>query len=388
MNAIGRNLVGRRSRDRAVVKVEGVPYSLHREPSGNWRLRKRTKFINLDVGLGTSALPAAKKKAAFIIKTDTADRHRLRAGGASLREFCDDYLAIPRDCRDYVAKQNIVYLAAIVRDVLGKTLEQARVSEITSDLWADFQRVRHGGRANYSLPRKDNAGINGAIRSARSVFAKTLERDYEKRGHRLNWDEIRRVKWLPELETTKVGEPVELTAEIRKLRDTDPAMWRAIGLARFAGLRQHEIQHARRNWLERDASGATAIVLMHRPDERFWHKTGKPYRAPVLDATLANDLWAMPEGSLLVEQPPDRSRDKWFDRDLNAWVRKFVPTGKGAMHRLRGFYADEIRQRTESITMAQLAGIKDAQQALGHTSEKTTVNHYLTDQSHATTQTI
>lgn len=256
-----------RSSPAQCVIVGGVTYPLHREPGGNWRIRKRSKVHRIDVGLGISSLPEAKAKARQIIETDTANLSRLRSGGASLRELCDAYLDMPKETRDYVARQNVTYFAAVVRTVLKKTLMEARTSEVTSRLWQEFARIRQGGRLDYALPQKGNAGINGAVRSSLCIFARGLETEYERRGYRLDWSELRRVKWLKELKTLKQGEPAELPTAIRALRTTDPCLWRAAGLARFAGLRQHELQHAQRHWLERDDHGNTHVIVMHRPEE-------------------------------------------------------------------------------------------------------------------------
>lgn len=367
------------ARNRASITVRGVSYPLYKERSGNWTVRKRSKHANINVGLGVSLLSEAKEKAKHIIETQSEKQHRRRSGGSTLRELADDYLKMPRDCREYVARQNITYLAAIVRTVLDKTLEQARASEVSSRLWAEYQRIKQGGKHDYALPKRENAGINSAIRSAMSIFAAPLEREYEARGYRLDWKELRRVKRLPQLKAPILREPDTLLADIRALRaDETRILWLAIGLARFAGLRQHEIQHARREWLQRDSQGNVSILLMHRPDEGFYSKTGEPYTAVVLDAALAADLWAIPAGQLLVPDPPEIARERFFARTCNAWVRARIgDNSHGAMHRLRGFYADQIKSLHEDAMRAQLAGIRAAQQALGHTSEKTTVEHYL-----------
>jgi hypothetical protein len=369
------------------VNVRGIDYPMHREKCNNWRVRKRTKHHNVDFSTGISSLTEAKAEARRIIETDSAASARKRSGGATLRELCDDYLAMPRENRDYVAKQNVRYFAMIVREAFGKTLDEARVSDIQSSLWSEFARIRHGGSLQYAVPVKGNAGVNGAVRSALSIFAKPLEREYEQRGHRLNFAEIRRYKFLKEERQLKQPEPETLPTEIRALRETDPAMWRAIGLARFAGLRPHEVHHARRHWLERDATGNTYVVIQHRQDEYFLAKGDDPRRAIILDAQLADDLWAMPDRELLAPHPEGRSRQRWFDRDLNKWVRLRIPKrdARLALHRLRGFYADNVLQINQDAAAAYLAGLRAAQQNLGHASASTTVDNYLSGTQQSTT---
>ena len=52
-------------------------------------------------------------------------------------------------------------------------------------------------------------------------------------------------------------------------------------------------------------------------------------------------------------------------------------TAKKPLHRLRGLYADDVAKLTEDAVLARLEGIKEASRALGHTTTKTTLNHYL-----------
>jgi hypothetical protein len=53
-------------------------------------------------------------------------------------------------------------------------------------------------------------------------------------------------------------------------------------------------------------------------------------------------------------------------------------TARKPLHRLRGLYADEVAKITVDAVTARLAAIKAAQEALGHTTSKTTEGHYLT----------
>ncbi len=162
----------------------------------------------------------------------------------------------------------------------------------------------------------------------------------------------------------------------RELRSKLPrsALWLAIGLARFAGLRRSEIEAATGEWIiERD--GQAFVDLRDREGE-FLTKTGRHYRAVVIDSELARALLAVPKANPIVE-PPVIDRHRWFERDLAAWCKPFTGTAKKPLHRLRGLYADDVAKLTEDAVLARLEGIKEASRALGHTTTKTTLNHYL-----------
>jgi len=82
------------------------------------------------------------------------------------------------------------------------------------------------------------------------------------------------VDWLPVLRSPPPpAEDSKLVKAWRKLPRS--ALWLAIGLARFAGLRRSEIEAATGEWIiERD--GQAFVDLRDREGE-FLTKTGRPY---------------------------------------------------------------------------------------------------------------
>jgi hypothetical protein len=67
-----------------------------------------------------------------------------------------------------------------------------------------------------------------------------------------------------------------------------------------------------------------------------------------------------------------------MERVPQAWARPFVGDVIKPLHRLRGAYADAVAALTADAVTARLAGVKAAQEALGHTTSETTERHYLT----------
>jgi hypothetical protein len=72
---------------------------------------------------------------------------------------------------------------------------------------------------------------------------------------------------------------------------------------------------------------------------------------------------------------------KWIMRKPQAWLKEFTGAALSPLHRLRGLYADHVKRETEEAILARQAGIKAASEALGHTTIKTTVDHYTSNDS-------
>lgn len=70
---------------------------------------------------------------------------------------------------------------------------------------------------------------------------------------------------------------------------------------------------------------------------------------------------------------------RWLGREPQKWLRPFVPGAGKPLHRLRGLYADQIKRETEQAMLARMAGMRAAQEALGHTSPETTRRHYTSE---------
>lgn len=178
-----------------------------------------------------------------------------------------------------------------------------------------------------------------------------------------------------------VVDDAELLKAWAALKETDHSLWLVIGLARFAGLRREEITHCRGGWIE-EQNGVVSIALRDRPEEKWWTKTGKPYRAQVINAELAEWLIAVrdfePLDKLVVPDPASGfDRGRWFERAPQQWLHDNGVASLKPLHRLRGLYADHIARLTSDAVTARLAAVRAAQQNLGHTSSETTEKHYL-----------
>jgi integrase len=362
---------------RKFVAWKGRKIPLVRDNGGLWRLRSRSKFLNVDVSTGTTNETAARQVAKRLLEDGVATESPRRGpASATLQTLVDVYMATPKKVARVSAASNVNRLAAIVRAVHGKELDQVKVKDANAELWQQYQAGRYaalGRPFDYTQRIPENAGINAAVRAARSIFIRRLRPAYERAGLHIPEDSDN-VTWLPE--PVLVRPPADDAGLVAAWLAADrDALWFVIGLARFAGLRLAEIAAMRREWVS-ETAGVVAVELRDRPTEGFQHKTGKPYSAPVLHPVLATALIACPPG--LVVNPPVPARWKWLDTVPQQWARQFVGTEvRKPVHRLRGLYASDLAERTRAAVAAQLAGEQAAAAALGHTTPETTRRHYL-----------
>lgn len=355
---------------RKFVLYEGRRYTLTKGRGGVWRCRSRSKSHPFDSGLGTTDYTAARQIAVQMLE---GQKERIvKRSAETLEDVAAVYLDLPKKCSDRVAKLNVSRLRVICRKVFSAELSKLRLSDVSPKLWREYWRICHGGKLDLSTRRRENIAHNAAVRMAASIFIDRLRPAYEEAGVKMP-PGLTAVDWLPVLRSPPPpAEDSKLVKAWRKLPRS--ALWLAIGLARFAGLRRSEIEAATGEWIiERD--GQAFVDLRDREGE-FLTKTGRHYRAVVIDSELARALLAVPKANPIVE-PPVIDRHRWFERDLAAWCKPFTGTAKKPLHRLRGLYADDVAKLTEDAVLARLEGIKEASRALGHTTTKTTLNHYL-----------
>lgn len=355
---------------------DGRSYRLSWE-NGEWRLRVRRKGENISFRTGCHRLPEAKTAAREYLTRRSQTPMHSKKGGGTLAALTAIYTATPKRTKATVAADNISRLRSICRFTVGRDTDAVTCLEISPDFWQQYQRKALAGAGHdfdLTTRRRENIRINAGVRAARCLFLPALLPHYRAAGLDVRPDAGSAVM-LPEpyLPPSDVDDAA-ITAAWREL--PRGALWATVGLARFAGLRREEIAAARPEWL--DASGsAVSVVMRDRPEERWWTKTGRPYRAQVIDAELAEWLQARPDGWLVSDPPDGSDRSRWFEREPQRWLRQWIPTGK-PLHRLRGLYADAVAALTSDAVAARLAGLKAASQALGHTTTATTEKHYTT----------
>lgn len=345
-------------------------YRLHAH-QGGWRLRSRAAGDTIDEMFYGSPRQVKTDVAKWL---DNRQPKKTRAEKATLEQVVTAYLEMPKRAGEAAAKINVSRLRSVVREAWGRELERVIVSEVGPKLWEDYQTKKLGGRLDLATRRPENAAINSALKCAASLFIPKLSASYKARCIQIPNDAIA-IQWLPVLKTPK---PKARDADLLNTwATTDGPMRYVVGIARFAGLRREEVSACHRDWLEM-RGGVWGFWICDRPKQGFHHKTGEEYFAPLIRQGFALELLALPDGPL-VRPPQGLTREQWFRTRVLDWLRPFTGESRKPLHRLRALYADELKSRTITVELAKLAGEKAAADALGHTSTKTTKDHYLSD---------
>lgn len=365
------------------LNIKGRTYHLIQDEKGEWHVRREHGDFRIRRNTHITSLNEARIWARQFIEKKIVKNSLVAEGNPTVAELMIMYLDFPKQMRDYVADDNVSALRRIVEVVFQRDPSQVRASELDRSMWVKYAAFRHGGRLDLSTPRPENSGILCAIRQARRVFTSKLEWHYHNAGVKLDFNELKHTPPLPvaprEIKPVPQDIQARLYNEWMKLRDTNPAMHTVIGLAWFCGLRAGEVMFSRREWLVQE-NGFVRVVLRDRLAEGFRTKTGKLgscINGICLDEGFAQWLLDRPYG-FLVAIDVDRRSFVWYT--TNTWIRQFLPKSMSqkGLHRLRGLYADAIRERFSRELAAEAAGIKLASLALGHTNVHTTTNHYLT----------
>ena len=359
---------------RPTVKYDGREYALTLEPQG-WRLRSRSKSRPLNFRTGTTNLRDAQARAREWLEQRAANPIVSRRGGGTLAALAAVYLATPKRTKQSVAEDNVSRLRTVCRLALNRELDAVTCREVGPELWTKYQTAAlaiSGYPLDYATRRRENIAINACVRAARCLFLPAMIRAYREAQLDVRADAgIAQTLPQPYLPPSKVDD----AALVAAWRETSGALWLTIGLARFAGLRREEISALQGDWIE-ERDGVVSIFLCDRPAQNWFTKTGKPYRAQVIEPTLSEWLRVSAKQPGYVV-PCAGERDQWFRYVPQEWLRPFIPSGK-PLHRLRGLYADHIAQLTQDAVTARLAAIRAAQTNLGHTTSATTERHYLT----------
>lgn len=357
------------------IIFEGRKYPLVRETSGTWRLRSRSSSHSVNHGLGTTDLATAKRLAKSYLESHQGGQEKKVEG--NLEEVVKAYLEMPKRVSERAATDNVQRLRKIVLAARKKTLKEFALSESLPRLWADFMATRlPDGRLDLATRRPENSAINSAVKAASSIFIKRLHPSYAERGLSIPADATT-VQWLP---TMDLPRPVADDGALVKWWNDLPVgsdEWLAVGLARFAGLRSSEISALTPEWIV-ESKGSFFVALQDRPEQGFLKKTRKAYRAMILQPKLAEVILGMASGERVVH-PKELGREEWMIRHLPELVRRFSPSSKKPLHRLRGLYADEVAAITEDAVAARQEAVREAAQNLGHTTTATTTEHYLSE---------
>jgi len=283
-------------------------------------------------------------------------------------------------------ERNIADLVRLVRAVKGSSFDVEALSsvDLTKQLVKQWQTFRIGeslSEAAGDLAKLEacKRAINSLLIHVQSIFSREARDDYGSLQIPPNIEEFATA--LP-VAARKQEEPEQLSDEfvrgllagVEKLKEDDPGSWATFHLMTWGGLRNIECCHARVSWLERVSLG---YRLKMKPTEDFLPKGNS--RAVILPAEIVDAMLAqLPTADAtlgkderhLVPARHASDRRETVYRRLNTWLKQkgmAVDAGKVA-YRLRKYFLSKV---------AEQQGIMLAQVAAGHSSKRTTEEHYV-----------
>lgn len=289
----------------------------------------------------------------------------------------------------HTARENALCLGKIVTEGLGlkskDDWKEQSAKVLTRTLVRRFQALRSARVVDGSAIEqgRSNLTTDQSWGKARSLFTPLAMEVYEEAGLK-----------LPDLEeflkTPKRGNyhstmyqpiPDETIAAMqeaaKELRKQSPGAYLVYSLMLALGMRNGEVQEAKRHWIEERPTltvvdgkevrtRAKFMAIICRPD--FTPKNKRNRWVPIPTWLLADLEELVPEGQdYILPGATDNQRRQLAYYELNGWIRKFLPD------REKGAY--ELRKHFGSVIAAS-QGIYKAQEYLGHSSVTTTEQHY------------
>lgn len=287
------------------------------------------------------------------------------------------------DTRD----RNIGDLQRMIRAVRGAefNVDEMSTLDLNKQLVKEWQSLRiaeaiKAAAGDLAKVDASKRSINSLLTHVQSLFSREARDDYG--GVYLPPNVLEFATALP-VAARKQEEPEQLSDEfvtmllagVDQLQVEDPGAWATFNLMTWGGLRNTECYHARESWLEQVAMG---YRLRMKPTEDFIPKGNS--RAVILPLDIIDAvLEQLPFGPVNPESKYDRhlvpakhasDRHEAVYRRLNAWLKgKGVGADAGKIaYRLRKYFLNKVNEQQ---------GLMFAQAAAGHSSSRTTEEHYV-----------
>gem|GEM_PF-1625643 len=312
------------------------------------------------VSTGTGDLTLAKAKAKEIIgKIFDGEPEKVKKKGRrvpTVGEIIEAYKTGDRHVRSRTSKDYELCLLRILTDVKGIDKEAAkkiRISELTGDLVRSFQALKQGGgnAVDYVTPAKVHTGINSAVRQARGLFAKKAMTTYERAGIEIpeNIQGFLRVQYLRELSHRYSDNPIpkeqidKLNNDLPALKEKDERLWVIHLMIRLMGLRDSEIDRARRHWLVQRGEGIF-LVINRREGEAAPKRSDGEVAVP--QALL--DYFGSHEDDFLIPAKHPTERHNLIYKTHSRWVAARIPGREKTNHELRKWAGSMVATKTNS----------------------------------------
>lgn len=287
-----------------------------------------------------------------------------------------------------IAKKTAAHNVNAIRNLIRHALEDQTLTEdqigalptstISPALLEKYKRQVHSAAGENKL-QQDRSAItaNSTIRQARSLFCKKLPADFYKDLVLPDLEPLRAVRLLPE---PRDGFSMPAPALVEKVRAAAPALkiadpnaYLVYLLSLVTGLRANEIAHARARWIESHIiEGKPRLLLRVQTETDFRPKSKQQRLVPLSDAVHAEILeltiTALPGvPDYILRGSATERRDQSFRR-FSAWLKNLGWDRLKKAHEFRKIFGSHV---------AHQAGLRAAQEMLGHAQYSTTERHYV-----------
>ena len=329
---------------------EGTSYSLRIQHQGKRRI--------LATGHADLTLAKAKAKELLTEILDGKPVERVPRGKSSptIGKVLEAFREGDQHVRSRTGRHYELSLLRMIKDVAGLEAEAAKketLGILTEDFVRQYQVLKQktGRGVDYVTPMAANTGINSVVRQARGVFSRSALRIYERAGISLppTLDGFLKAQFLKELSHRYSDNPIpqeqieKLNKDLPKLKEQDERLWAIHLMIRLMGLRDSEIERARRHWLVKRGD-QTFLVINRREGEAAPKRSDG--EVPVPQALL--DYFASHSDDHLIPAKHPTERHNLICKIHSKWVRARVPGRTKTNHELRKWAGSMVATKTNS----------------------------------------
>ena len=345
----------------STLRFRGRTYLLFkRGPGTSYSVRIQHQGKRRILATGTADLTLAKAKAKDLLTEilDGKEVERVPRGRSAptIGKVLDAFNQGDRHVRTQTGRHYELALLRMIKDVMGLDADDAKketLGILTEDFVRRYQALKQktGRGVDYVTPMAVNTGINSVVRQARGVFSRTTLKIYERAGLPMpaTLNGFLKAQFLKEVSHRYSDNPIpkeqieKLNKDLPKLKKEDERLWAIHLMIRLMGLRDSEIERARRHWLVK--RGETTFLVINRREGEAAPKRSDG-EVPVPKILL--EYFASHTNDHLIPAKHSTERHDLIYKTHSKWVKARVPGRTKTNHELRKWAGSMVATKTNS----------------------------------------